>query len=115
MSACLRERERGWWARREEDKRAKGQDQRGGGGSRKATASGVLGLGLSPVWCVWHQLCVSVDSVVSDGKHHCGSVADAVCVCHVVCVCEWGDGVGGGRCGMVWSTHSTPWCVWWCM
>jgi hypothetical protein len=31
--------------------KAKGQDQRGGG-SRKATASGVLGLGLSPVWCV---------------------------------------------------------------
>ena len=30
--------------------------------------------------CVWHQLCVSVDGVVSDGKHHCGSVADAVCV-----------------------------------
>ena len=53
--------------------------------------------------------------MVSDGKHHCGSVADAVCVCHVVCVCEWGDGVGGGGCGMVWSTHSTPWCVWWCM
>ena len=65
--------------------------------------------------CVWHQLFVSEDGVVSDGKHHCGSVADAVCVCHVVCVCEWGDGVGGGGCGMVWSTHSTPWCVWWCM
>ena len=33
--------------------------------------------------------------MVSDGKHHCGSVADAVCVpCGVVC--EWGDGVGGG-------------------
>ena len=43
---------------------------------------------------------------MSDGKHHCGSVADAVCVCHVVCVCEWGDG-GGGACGV---------CVWqWCM
>jgi hypothetical protein len=27
------------------------------------------------------------------------------------CVCEWGDGVGGGGCGMVWSTHSTPWCL----
>ena len=62
MSACLREREkRGWWTRSEEDKRAKGQDQRGGGGSRKATASGVLGLGLSPVWCV----------------------------CGISCVCEW--------------------------
>ena len=53
--------------------------------------------------------------MVSDGKHHCGSVADAVCVCAMWCVCEWGDGVGGGGCGMVWSTHSTPWCVWWCM
>ena len=36
--------------------------------------------------CVASVVCVSVDGVVSDGKHHCGSVADAVCVCHVVCV-----------------------------
>ena len=63
--------------------------------------------------------------MVSDGKHHCGSVADAVCVCAMWCVCvnggmEWvvvgvawcGQhtarlGVCGGACGV---------CVWqWCM
>ena len=42
---------------------------------------------VSCVVCVWHQLCVRVDGVVSDGKHHCGSVADAVCVCAMWCVC----------------------------
>ena len=36
--------------------------------------------------------------MVSDGKHHCGSVADAVCVCHVVCV-------NGGWSGWWWVWH----------
>ena len=49
MHAC--EREKGFGGQEAKKTRAKGQDQRGCG-SRKATASGVLGLGLSPVWCV---------------------------------------------------------------
>ena len=40
--------------------------------------------------------------MVSDGKHHCGSVADAVCVCHVVCVCVNG--------GMEWVVVGVAWC-----
>ena len=41
-----RERERGWWTRREEEKTANGQHQRGGGATPKATATPVLALGV---------------------------------------------------------------------
>ena len=80
---------RGWWTRSHQHNTAKAQDQRGGGGSPKATPTGVRALGPSPVWCVcgMRWVCVCVDGVVSDGKHHCG------CVWLVACVSEW-HGVG---------------------
>ena len=100
MSACKRERERGWWTRREEEKTANGQHQRGGGATPKATATPVLALGVCGV-CVasgrrgdqwqpplWHSGC-------------CG-------------VCVMGLSGGGGS-GKACQTNNTPWCVWWWM
>ena len=77
VSACKRERERGWWTRREEEKTANGQHQRGGGATPKATATPVLALGVC-VACVASVGCV--DGVVTNGNHHCGTVAVVVCV-----------------------------------
>ena len=77
MSACKRERERGWWTRREEEKTANGQHQRGGGATPKATATPVLALGVCGV-CGKCGVCV--DGVVTNGNHHCGTVAVVVCV-----------------------------------
>ena len=90
-----RERERGWWTRREEEKTANGQHQRGGGATPKATATPVLALGVCGV---------CVDGVVTNGNHHCGTVAVVVCVMGLS---------GGGGSGKACQTNNTPWCVWW--
>ena len=79
----MQERERGWWTRREEEKTANGQHQRGGGATPKATATPVLALGVCGV-CGKCGVCV--DGVVTNGNHHCGTVAVVVCVCDGV---EW--------------------------
>ena len=98
-----RERERGWWTRREEEKTANGQHQRGGGATPKATPTPVLALGVCGR-CVASVGCV--DGVVTNGNHHCGTVAVVVCVMGLS---------GGGGSGKACQTNNTPWCVWWWM
>lgn len=100
-----RERERGWWTRREEEKTANGQHQRGGGATPKATATPVLALGVCGK-CVCGKCGVCVDGVVTNGNHHCGTVAVVVCVMGLS---------GGGGSGKACQTNNTPWCVWWWM
>lgn len=62
-----------------------------------------------PLVCVW-RVCgkcgVCVDGVVTNGNHHCGTVAVVVCVMGLS---------GGGGSGKACQTNNTPWCVWWWM
>ena len=107
MSECMqeRERERGWWTRREEEKTANGQHQRGGGATPKATATPVLALGVcvACVWQVW-GVCGRRGDQWQPPLWHSG--------CCGVCVMGLS---GGGGSGKACQTNNTPWCVWWWM
>ena len=94
-----RERERGWWTRREEEKTANGQHQRGGGATPKATATPVLALGVWRVWQVW-GVCGRRGDQWQPPLWHSG--------CCGVCVMGLS---GGGGSGKACQTNNTPWCV----
>lgn len=98
-----RERERGWWTRREEEKTANGQHQRGGGATPKATATPVLALGVCGV-CGKCGVCGRRGDQWQPPLWHSG--------CCGVCVMGLS---GGGGSGKACQTNNTPWCVWWWM